>query len=277
MLRPGTLGCVLACVFTSTLTPAVLAQERGFLAHRLHFLAPESEKTEDGGDDERREGLRDERPLFDPTIHGAGVLATPIEDAASDGTHRTPAELFQRGQWSVQYLSGYLFSPMPVDYPKHREINFIAENIRISRVLFGTNPDRFLLKGSLETVGELNVFPITAGPGSIILGSSLFLRYNLSNRSGRFVPYAEAGLGISYLDIYRAPNPPLSLAFAFIIHGGIGTHVFLSRRWSLDAEMSYYHLSNNGWGYRNRSVNGFGALLGFTYYLDRRKADCNPP
>ncbi len=149
-------------------------------------------------------------------------------------------------------------------------MNFLMENVRLSCVVRGSNPDRPLLRGSTEIALEVHTMPIIKGPGTIVVGANMFARYNFFYSPWkRLVFYCQAGGGEMYSDSYLHPPTHLVSAFNFIIHFAGGCHYFVSPRLSLDVESDFYHYSNGGIVLPNVSINGTNAFFGLTYYFGR--------
>jgi hypothetical protein len=184
-----------------------------------------------------------------------------------------PCQWFHRPQWSVQYITGVLFTPYHFGIPMGGQIhmNFLMENVRFNRVLRGYDPTRLLLRGSTELVIEVHTMPIVKGPGNIVIGAGFYARYNFGfTKLNRWVLYTQAGGGAVYSDSYQHPRTNMVSGANFIIHLAGGTHYFLTPRLSLDTEAAYYHYSNGGIVLPNVSINGANAFFGMTYYFGRR-------
>ncbi len=119
-------------------------------------------------------------------------------------------------------------------------------------------------RGGFELLAEgtfLSEFEPTSGWAA---GGSGILRYNLL-RFGRFVPFVDGGAGILALDFDLDDQAD---GINFIIHTGLGSHLFLTERIALTGEGRYQHISNARINYPNRSVNAGAFFLGASFFLD---------
>jgi hypothetical protein len=177
-------------------------------------------------------------------------------------------DVFRRGQWSVSHLTGATVAnlgPM-TDTP----FGMVIELVRLNCVWNPPRPNK-LFRGSWEGVAELDVMPVVNGPASIVVGGSLFLRYNFATCSLRRLGfYFQYGNGGMYNDAYLHGSPVLSSGFEFIIQMGLGARLMLSKAWALNTECNFYHFSNNNIVPPNVSVNEIAIVSGLTYYFGRR-------
>lgn len=172
--------------------------------------------------------------------------------------------LFSKGKWTFEYQTGVMFSPVLVheDLPS---FNFWQTNIRLGRMLNSPFSRNGLFRGNLEGIIELTSASVIEGKGSFIFGIGPVIRYNFLRDGWKLVPYVQAGGGICYTDAYY--YEAIGQGFNFTIQLGIGLKYILSKRWSLDLETRYNHLSNAGMDERNEGVNAIGATVGLTYYF----------
>jgi hypothetical protein len=119
-------------------------------------------------------------------------------------------------------------------------------------------------RGGFEVLAEgtfLSVFEPRSGWAA---GGSAILRYDLL-RFGRFVPFFDGGVGILNLDFDLDDQAD---GVGFIIHTGLGSHLFLSERTALTGEWRYQHVSNARIHLPNRSINASAFFLGASFFLD---------
>lgn len=179
-------------------------------------------------------------------------------------------DVYHRGQWSMSYItgfSGFNLGPAPVPF------SMLPEMVRFNRVINDPRPNRFL-KGSFESIIEIDTMPVVNGPASIVIGGSLLMRYNFATyKRRRLVFYGQMGGGGMYTDAYLYRRGVLSTGFEFIINWGCGCSYFLTDRLALNTELSYLHFSNSGIQLPNIGVNEIGGLIGITYYFKRRRSN----
>jgi opacity protein-like surface antigen len=119
-------------------------------------------------------------------------------------------------------------------------------------------------RGSFEVLAE-GTFLFEFEPRSgWAAGGSLILRYDLL-RFGRFVPFLDGGVGILNLDFDLDDQAE---GLNFIIHTGLGTHLFLTERIAVTGEWRYQHISNARIHFPNRSINASAFILGASFFLD---------
>jgi hypothetical protein len=119
-------------------------------------------------------------------------------------------------------------------------------------------------RGNFDLLAEgtlLAQFQPTSGWAA---GGSAILRYNLLG-FGRVVPFCDGGAGILGLDFDLEDQAD---GINFIIHTGVGAHVFLTERTALTGEWRYQHISNARIHLPNRSINASAFFLGASFFLD---------
>jgi len=177
-------------------------------------------------------------------------------------------DVFRRGQWSMSQLTGATVANLGPDL--NTPFGMVIELVRLNCVWNPPRPNK-IFRGSFEGVAELDVMPVVNGPASIVVGGSLFLRYNFATHLPRRLGfYFQYGNGAMYNDAYLHGSPVLSSGFEFIIQMGFGARYMLGKAWALNMECNFYHFSNNGWVLPNVSVNEIAVLSGLTYYFKRR-------
>ncbi|MFL5342831.1 MAG: acyloxyacyl hydrolase [Gemmataceae bacterium] len=176
-------------------------------------------------------------------------------------------EIFHRGQTEMQFMTGVLGHPLPNIGPQGPTMIYLPELVRFGFMVNNSDPNRRLIKGSLEAIFEATTMPIVAGPGSILVGGALYGRYNFSTRFRRIVPYIQFGGGGSWSDSFKSPPSNLATGFEFILHGADGIHYLINSHWALSAEYDYYHFSNAGITRGNLGVNAFGGTIGITRFF----------
>lgn len=180
----------------------------------------------------------------EPTI----ILAASTED------------LFGRGRYELSFNNGVLFSPFLAD--KNRPvIDYTLSEVQFGYMLSPVK-GRSWWRGNFEVAGEGFGSAIVEGPGSYIAGATVWLRYNFVPRASRWVPFVQAGAGLTGTDIDRGI---VGQTFQFNLDIGIGARYLLSERWALAAEYRYQHISNADTGVHNLGINAHGPMLGISY------------
>jgi hypothetical protein len=201
------------------------------------------------------------------TVPGAVTIAEPNSEAPSVDycSCKHPWEIFHRKQIELQVMSGITYFPIGLG-PNGPDMILLPQSIRFGYMLNDVRPDR-LIRGTWEPILELDTIPIVEGPGSILAGGALYLRYNLSCRDLRLIPYFEIGGGGSYTDAYKFHPTNVSTGFEFILHLSHGVHFLINSRWALSAEVAFYHFSNSGMNVHNLGINTWGTLLGVSHFF----------
>src|SRR5262249_10967221 len=131
------------------------------------------------------------------------VPAPPPAPATCPAGWMTPVPTIKDQMW-VQFLGGEFFSPThhigPADVSK---INLAAGELRIGVMIDGLCCEHGCCRGATEAILELSGDGVIRGPGNVVGGASLLLRYNFVQPNCRFVPYIQGGGGILFNDIYK--------------------------------------------------------------------------
>jgi hypothetical protein len=196
-----------------------------------------------------------------------GVLAGDAPMPASWGlAERDP---FTAGALTFQALAGY-YGQTRVG-PHGPALNYAPVVLRMGRVLDTPQGDGEL-RGCWEALLEANYSAIVRhSGGSYIAGPVALLRYNFVQPTCVFVPYAQAGAGVTLNDAWRAQpsqDPPLvRQAFEFLLRADVGVRYMVHDCFSFDIEGGFQHISNAGLARHNGGVNNLGGSIGFTYYF----------
>ncbi len=175
---------------------------------------------------------------------------------------------FAQGNMSLQLVSGALFSltGLPEDSPV---FNYAQTNLRLGWMLYTPRPQEGLLRGNWEALIEISNSIIFKGSGNYIGGVTGLLRYNFVQPDWKVIPYIHGGVGIVYNDAYKdETQQAIGQAIEFTPQCSLGFHYLITRKWALDAEGMFHHISNAGMSKRNRSINAVGGFLGLTYFFD---------
>jgi len=184
-----------------------------------------------------------------------------------EGTADPAGSPFAQGKVSFQLVSGALFSltNLPEDSPV---FNYAQTNLRLGWMLYTPGPQEGFLRGNWEVLAEISNSVIFKGPGNYIGGVTGLLRYNFVQPDWKVIPYIQGGVGIVYNDAYKdETQQAIGQAIEFTPQCSLGLHYLIARKWSLDVEGMFHHISNAGMSKRNRSINAVGAFLGVTYFF----------
>jgi opacity protein-like surface antigen len=186
--------------------------------------------------------------------------AEPAPPAAPEPELAARSDLFQKGAFEAAFNNGVLFSPFLADKGRPT-VNYTLSELQLGYMLTKIHGSG-LLRGDLEIVGELFGSYVFAGPGDYIFGGTLWGRYNFVPRSSAFVPYLQAGAGLTSTDIDR---DFLGQPFNFNLNLGAGVRCFIAERWALSLEFRYQHISNCNTAPHNLGINAQGPMIGLSY------------
>ncbi len=169
---------------------------------------------------------------------------------------------FARGTLELQNVTGAFFF---FDTTRnHRpSVDFAINSLRLGTML-SSPAGPGLLRGNLEFLGEAFAGGIFTGPGHVLAGATMLLRYNLVQPGARLVPYGQVGAGLVYTDIPEGASGGLiSLPVEFNLQASLGARWMLDRTWSLVGEVTYRHISNATIRLPNYGIDSLGGSLGF--------------
>jgi hypothetical protein len=180
------------------------------------------------------------------------------------------ADAFAKHHGSLQVMGGAYFCPVGLGPRVTPRFNFAPIDVRLGCMLYSPCPDDCCLRGNIEAILDLTTAPIFRGPGSIVIGPTVLLRYNFVQPDCRLIPYLQGGGGFIYNDAYRDETQrALGQAGEFYLQATAGLHFLVAPHWSLDAEGGYVHISNAGTNERNGGINALGGSIGLTYFFGK--------
>lgn len=191
---------------------------------------------------------------------GVGGRAADLSNRELASDETSIEDAFSRGRFEASLNSGALFSPF-VAVAHRPTINYSITEIQLGYMLGDVKGDGWY-RGNVELVGEGFGSGIFQGPGSFIAGATVWGRYNFVQPGWRFVPFFQAGAGLTSTDI---PHRYVGQPFNFNLELGGGVRCFLTSRWAVNLEFRYQHISNANTGRHNLGINGAGPLLGVSY------------
>jgi lipid A 3-O-deacylase len=189
-------------------------------------------------------------------------------EQATDTAAQSGAGLYTQGRLSIQLVSGALFSltGLPEDSPV---FNYAQTNLRLGWMFYTPGPQESFLRGNWEGLIEISNSIIFKGFGNYIGGITGLLRYNFVQPDWDVIPYIQGGVGVVYNDAYKdETQQAIGQAIEFTPQFSLGFHYLITRKWALDGEGMFHHISNANMAKRNRSINAVGGFLGITYFFD---------
>jgi lipid A 3-O-deacylase len=204
------------------------------------------------------------------------VWGMPVESVPDEVDPFSPvdcfAEAFHRFHGSLQVLGGAYFCPIGLGPHSTPRYDIAPIDVRLGCMLFSPFPDDCCLRGNIEALLALTTAPVFDGFGSLVIGPTVLLRYNLVQPDWRLVPYLQGGGGFTYNDSYRDKTQrALGQAGEFYLQATAGVHYLLSPHCSLDLEGGYIHISNADTNARNGGINSFGGSIGMTYFFGKHQ------
>jgi opacity protein-like surface antigen len=181
--------------------------------------------------------------------------AMPITNAPAENH-------FRDGLWEMSAGQGVMFSPFLAVHNRP-ELNYTLTEIQLGYMLTDIHGSDFW-RGNVEAAGSSFGGGIFNGRGSYVAGSTLWLRYNFVPRTGHFVPFVQAGAGLTDTDLDRRIE---GQNFNFNLNLGAGTRYFFKPNWSVNLECRYQHISNADMSPRNLGVNAIGPMLSLSYFF----------
>ena len=172
---------------------------------------------------------------------------------------------FARGSCELENMFGsyYLFDR---GGKERVSVDNVVDSVRFGIMLYNPNGTS-LLRGNFEFVSEIFGGAIFHGPGNVVAGASIFLRYNFIQPGSRLVPYFQFGGGGVYTDIAHgeASSNAISQNYNFNLQWILGLRYLINPKWSLNLEGSYRHISNAGLSDPNYGIDQLGGALGVGY------------
>lgn len=170
-------------------------------------------------------------------------------------------DFFRCGRLEAAVTSGVLFSPFILT--SRPPVNYTQSALQLGYML--NDPVRLgLLRGNLEIAGEAFGGAIFKGEGSYVSGGTLWLRGNLVIDRSPFVPYVQAGAGLTCTDVNRDLT---GQNFNFNLDLGFGVRCFVTRHCSVNLEYRYQHISNAYMSRHDLGVNAQGPMLGLSFFF----------
>lgn len=188
-------------------------------------------------------------------ITGAVEAGQPVKSTVT-AVEESP---FDKGRLELSSASGAYFS-----VGHDTTLNYSSTAYRLG-VMLSTPEGDGCLRGNCEFLVQLFGGSVFEGPGDYLAGAAVLLRYNFVQPEARWVPYVQLGGGMVYNDIYKNRSQRLiGQAWEFDLEASVGVRYFLSerRRWSVNLEGGYRHVSNADMADRNTGLNSLGAGIG---------------
>jgi lipid A 3-O-deacylase len=193
------------------------------------------------------------------------------EARGQEGFTDSDLGLFVKNGLSAQLVAGALFGPVSWVHD-HASFDYSQTDLRFGWMATDPTETRYFGRGNFELLFELTNAVIFKGSGNYLRGFTLLARYNLLLSNPKWVPYFQIGAGVIVNDAYKdISQSEIGQSVEFTPQGSIGLRYFIGRKWTLDGEAMYHHISDAGLSVgRNGGINAVGGFFGVTYFFDRQ-------
>lgn len=189
-----------------------------------------------------------------------------VEEPVATTLRQETENNFSRGAKEFQNVSGAFFF-FDTTQNNRPAIDFALDSLRLG-IMLNDPWQAGLLSGNFEVLGEIFGGGIFNGPGDVMAGATLVMRYNFVQPRARLVPYLQIGAGGVYTNIGEEESRGLiSLPVEFNLQGIVGTRLMLNDRWSLVIEGAYRHISNAEIKKPNYGIDSGGGNVGFGFFF----------
>lgn len=206
------------------------------------------------------------RIVFVALIASATVGGTALAGAPALVQKAVAHDIFDRGAQELQFSAGAFLSFG--NYSELRpQLADLDASVRLGW-MFGPPDGSGIWRGNFEFLAELSGAGVVKGPGTVLTGLSLLVRYNFIAPESRVVPYFQIGVGGLYNDVFEERTQSLlGSAFEFNLQGAFGVRYLCGERCAIFLEANYRHISNANLADRNAGMNSAGSLLGVSWFF----------
>jgi hypothetical protein len=186
--------------------------------------------------------------------------------AASKGVCETEFP-FEKGVHEMEFGIGVFGSPWADGSAKRPDMAFAIGEVRAGWMLGDPRGDGFF-RGNWEFLLTAFGGGIFDGPGDVLFGAEMPLRYNFVQPGSRLVPFVQFGGGGVYSDAADDDSIQhlIGTDVSFILEGGIGLRWMLNQRCAISCGIDYRHISNDGLARHNAGVNALGGMIGLSIF-----------
>jgi hypothetical protein len=171
------------------------------------------------------------------------------------GTHE--AELNFGGYWGLDTKGT----------PKRPNMDFVTGGVSYGWMLSDVHGHGFF-RGNWEFLVNAFGGAILDGPGDVLAGVSLGMRYNFVQPNAKVVPFFQLGGGGIYSDAAHDDSVQhlLGADCSFDLEAAAGVRLMASERFSITAKVDFRHFSNACLAHRNQGLNSLGGVLGVSWF-----------
>jgi len=174
---------------------------------------------------------------------------------------------FTKGAHEIEFGVGAFGSPWSEGTAKRPDMAFAIAELRFGWMLSDPRGDGFF-RGNWEFLLTAFGGGVFDGPGDVLIGAEMLLRYNFVQPGSRLVPFIHIGGGGVYSD--AANDDPIQhligTDLSFILEGEIGLRCKLNERCAINCGIDYRHISNAGLAHHNAGVNALGGMIGVSVF-----------
>ena len=199
-------------------------------------------------------------------VASMGVYASPCR-----GESETPPlearELLKRGAVEAGAAVGYwqaVSAPFHT-YSANRSAVFIMPRIGM---VVTDEMKAGRLSGNLGVLVEPLFAQFTQPVSAQLAGGSVVLKYNLLS-FGRWIPFWEAGAGLSWMNLVFPTIPEESERVNFLLQTGPGVQYLATPHVSLAAGVRWSHISDADIAEKNAGLNAVLPYVGLTWFLPK--------
>lgn len=124
------------------------------------------------------------------------------------------------------------------------------------------------LSGNLEVFLEPVFAQFTQPTSAQLAGGSVVLKYNFVS-FGRWIPFWEAGAGLSWMNLVYPTIPEESEQVNFLLQTGPGVQYLLTPQVSLTVGVRWSHISDADIGEKNAGLNAVMPYVGLSWFLPK--------
>jgi len=196
-----------------------------------------------------------------PAMAGTVASKNPVAAAVE------PFDPFAKGRMEFELLGGALFSLDTNDSATRPDTAYGFGSARLGWMLNDPSGSG-LFRGNWEFLVGGYGAGIFDGPGDVIAGGALGIRYNFVQPSAKVVPFIQIGGGGAYSDMADDDlvQRLVGEEWSWELEGSVGLRFMMSERCSLIIAAQYQHLSNAGRNERNRGLNALGGVIGVSWF-----------
>jgi opacity protein-like surface antigen len=202
-------------------------------------------------------------------LHAGTIIAAP--DGKDSKKNVVPDEFpYTQGTKEFQFGGGGFtsFDTESFHNSTRPDMSYALGIVRLGVMLYTPHGDKWY-RGNVEAFLEGFGGKIFEGPGSVLGGSEILLRYNFVQPQSKFVPFFQIGGGGVWSDTAYANEVQhlIGSRWSFNLEGELGYRYHFTQKFALEVGVEYRHISNADTASRNRGLNVIGGDLMLCYFF----------